>query len=73
MPVDDAAQEVLSVSASEVQDQRQQLVSAVADSGSEVFVTRDGQPVSRLQLFRKPQGAPFGRDWNIIQIHGDTI
>ena len=73
MPADDEAQQVLSVSVAEFQDQCLKLVSEVANSGSEVIITRDGQPVSRLVPVRKPKIAPFGRDKDIIQIHGDII
>ncbi len=73
MPVDDAPQQILSVSIAEFQAQCLKLVSEVADSGSEVVITRDGQPVSRLVPIRKPKAAPFGRDRDIIQIHGDII
>ena len=65
--------EVLSVTVLEFQDRCLELVSQVADFGSEVVITKDGQPVSRLVPIREPKTAPFGRDQDIIQIHADIV
>ena len=73
MPVDDGPHQVLSVSVAEFQNRCLELVSEVAESGSEVVITRGGLPVSRLVPFRKKLEAPFGRDRDIIQIHADII
>ena len=68
---DDGPRHVLSVSIAEFQVKCLKLVSEVADSGSEIVITRNGQPVSRLVRIRKRPPAPFGRDQELIQIHGD--
>lgn len=65
--------EARSVTVLELQAQCLELVSEVADSGSEVIITKDGFPVSRLVPIRKTVAAPFGRDRDIIQIHEDII
>ena len=65
--------EVRSVTVLELQAQCLELVSEVAENGSEVVITEGGLPVSRLVPFRKKHEAPFGRDRDIIKIHADII
>ena len=39
--------------------------------GEELVITKNGRPVSRLVPYREQRRAPFGRDRDIILIHGD--
>ena len=43
----------------------------VAKTGRETVITKRGRPVARLVPVRHRRGAPFGRDRDIIKIHGD--
>ncbi len=59
------------INAAEFQAKCLELVDEVAASGEEIVITKNGRPVSRLVPYREKQGAPFGRDRDIILIHGD--
>ncbi len=62
------------ITASEFKAKCLKLMDDVAESGEEIVITKYGRPVSRLAPYRpKPQGAPWGRDRDIIQIHGDLV
>jgi prevent-host-death family protein len=61
------------VKASEFKAKCLQLMDEVAASGEEIVITKRGRPVSRLAPFRIARSAPFGRDREKIQIHGDII
>lgn len=69
-PADDGPR---TAKASEFKAKCLQLLDEVADSGSEIVITKNGRPVSRLVPYRKPMKAPFGRDRDIIKIHGDIV
>ena len=43
----------------------------VAETGREIVITKRGRPVARLVPLRPSLGAWFGRDRDIIKIHGD--
>jgi len=43
----------------------------VAESGEEIVITKNGRPVSRLTPYRERPTSWFGRDRDIIQIHGN--
>ena len=43
----------------------------VAATGREIVITKRGRPVARLVPFRPALGSWFGRDRDIIKIHGD--
>ena len=45
----------------------------VAETGEEIVITKNGNPISRLVPYRKSPKAPFGRDRDIIQILEDII
>ena len=47
------------------------LMDEVAESGEELVITKNGHPVSRLVPYRKKPKSWFGRDRDIILIHGD--
>ena len=47
------------------------LVDGVADSGEEIVITKNGQPVSRRLPYWEKSRSPFGRDRDIIRIYGD--
>ena len=46
------------------------LIDEVADTGQEIVITKRGRPVARLVPVRPSLGAWFGRDRDIIKIHG---
>ena len=43
----------------------------VAETGREIVITKRGRPVARLRPIRRSLGPWFGRDRDIIKIHGD--
>ena len=47
------------------------LMDEVAETGREIVITKRGRPVARLVPVRPSLGAWFGRDRDIIKIHGD--
>ena len=49
------------------------LMDEVAESGEETVITKRGKPVARLAPCENRQGAPWGRDRDILTIHGDII
>ena len=59
------------IKASEFKAKCLKLMDEVAESGEEIVITKNGRPVSRLLPYREKQRSPFGRDREIIQIHGD--
>ena len=59
------------IKASEFKAKCLKLMDEVAESGEEIVITKHGRPVSRLLPYREKPQSPFGRDRDIIQIHGD--
>ena len=59
------------IKASEFKAKCLKLMDEVAETGEEIIITKNGQPVSRLAPYRKKPKSWFGRDRDIIQIHGD--
>lgn len=59
------------INAAEFKAKCLKLMDEVAESGEELVITKNGRPVSRLVPYREKRGAPFGRDRDIILIHGD--
>ena len=59
------------INAADFKSQCLELLDEVAASGAEIVITKNGHPVSRLVPHRERRGAPFGRDRDIILIHGD--
>ncbi len=47
------------------------LMDEVAETGSEIVITKRGRPVARLVPIRRRRGAPFGLYRDAIRIHGD--
>ena len=47
------------------------LMDEVAETGRELVITKRGKPVARLRPLRPSLGPWFGRDKDIIKIHGD--
>lgn len=64
---------VRTITASEFKAKCLELMDEVAESGVALVITKNGHPVSRLIPYREMPQAPFGRDRDIIQIHGDII
>ena len=58
------------VKASEFKAKCLKLMDEVAESGEEIVITKNGQPVSRLLPYREKPRSPFGRDRDIFRIHG---
>ncbi len=67
------ATSIRTVTASEFQAKCLELMDEVDETGAELVITKNGRPVSRLIPYREMPQAPFGRDRDIIQIHGDII
>ena len=61
------------IKASEFKAKCLQLMDEVAESGDEIVITKNGKPVSRLVPYREKPKSWFGRDRDIIQIHGDIV
>ena len=47
------------------------LIVEVAETGREIVITKRGRPVAQLRPIRPVRKTPFGRDRDIIKIHGD--
>ena len=47
------------------------LMDEVAETGREIVITKRGRPVARLRPVRPVRKSMFGRDKDIIKIHGD--
>ena len=74
MPTDgDKATGPRTIKASEFKAKCLKLMDEVAESGEEIVITKNGQPVSRLLPYREKPQSPFGRDRDIIRIHGDIV
>ena len=61
------------VKASEFKARCLKLMDEVAESGTEIIITKNGRPVSRLVPYRNRPRAPFGRDRDKIRILGDIV
>ena len=61
------------VKASEFKATCLRLMDEVEVSGEEIVITKNGRPTARLVPYRKPPGAWFGADRDIIEIVGDII
>ena len=59
------------IKASEFKAKCLKLMDEVAESGEEIVITKHGRPVSRLAPYREKPQSWFGRDRDIIEIHGD--
>ena len=68
-----AATTARTIKASEFKAKCLKLMDEVAESGQEIVITKHGHPVSRLVPYRAKPKSLFGRDKDIIQIHGDII
>ncbi len=63
--------EVRTIKASEFKAKCLALMDEVAESGEEIVITKRGKQVAKLTPCEQRRGAPWGRDRDIIQIHGD--
>ena len=59
------------ITVAEFQARCLELLDEVAASGEEIVITKNGHPVSRLVPHREKAKSWFGRDRDIILIHGD--
>lgn len=59
------------VKASEFKAKCLKLMDEVADSGETIVITKNGRPISRLTSYRETPKSWFGRDSDIIHVHGD--
>ena len=57
--------------ASEFKAKCLKLMDEIADSGEEIVITKRGRPVAKLAPLRETPKGWFGRDREIIRIHGD--
>ena len=62
---------VRTIKASEFKTKCLELMEEVAESGEEIVITKNGRPVSRLVPYREKRKSWFGRDRDIILIHGE--
>jgi prevent-host-death family protein len=61
------------ITASEFKAKCLKLMDDVAESGEEIVITKYGRPVAKLAPCRQGSRSWFGRDRDIIQIHGDLV
>ena len=61
------------VKASEFKAKCLKLMDEVAESGEEIVITKNGQPVSRLLPYREKTRLAFGRNRDNIRILGDIV
>ncbi len=61
------------IEASEFKARCLRLMGEIAESGEEILITKNGQPISRLTPYRPRREAPFGRDQGRIRILGDIV
>ena len=61
------------IKASEFKAKCLKLMDKVAETGEEIVITKHGRPVSKLVPCRKKPESWFGRDRDIIRIHGDIV
>ena len=59
--------------ASEFKSKCLQLMDEVAEGGSEIVITKNGKPVSRLVPYRERPKSFFGADKGRIKILGDIV
>ncbi len=59
--------------ASEFKAKCLRLMDEVAATGEEIIITKNGRPVSKLVPCDGPPETWFGRDRDIIRIHGDIV
>ena len=59
------------IKASEFKATCLKLMDEIAASGEEIVITKRGRPVAKLGPWRETPRAWFGRDRDIIEIHGD--
>ncbi len=67
---DNNSTDIRTIKASEFKAKCLKLMDEVADSGTEIVITKNGRPVSRLVPYREKN---FGRDRDKIRILGDII
>lgn len=59
------------MSATEFRARCYRLLDEVAETGREIVITKRGKPVAQLRPIRPVRKSMFGRDRDIIMIHGD--
>lgn len=57
--------------ASEFEKSCLKLMDELVERGEEIVITKNGQPLWRLLPYRETPRSPFGRDRDILRIHGD--
>ena len=61
------------IKASEFKARCLKLMDEVADTGEEIVITKNGDPVSRLVPYREKPASLFGRNRDKIQVLGDIV
>lgn len=61
------------IKASEFKAKCLKLMDEVAETGEEIVITKNGRPVSKLVPCEDQPESWFGRDRDIIRIHGDIV
>ncbi|WP_420634494.1 type II toxin-antitoxin system Phd/YefM family antitoxin [Candidatus Palauibacter sp.] len=61
------------IKASEFKAKCLKLMDEVAATGEEIVITKNGRPVSKLVPHRERPESWFGRDRDVIRVHGDIV
>lgn len=61
------------IKASEFKATCLKLMDEVAETGKEIVITKNGEPVAKLIAYQHPRKAPWGADKGRIRILGDII
>ena len=73
MATESISSDARTMKASEFKAKCLALMDEVAESREEIVITKHGKPVAKLAPCEPDPGDWFGRDRDIIQIHGDII
>ncbi|MXZ45994.1 MAG: type II toxin-antitoxin system Phd/YefM family antitoxin [Chloroflexi bacterium] len=61
------------IKASEFKARCLKLMDEVAETGEEIVITKNGEPIAKLIAYQQPRKAPWGADKGRIRILGDII
>ena len=61
------------IKASEFKAKCLKLMDEVAETGEEIVITKNGEPIAKLTAYQQPRKAPWGADKGRIRILGDII
>ena len=61
------------IKASEFKAKCLKLMDEVAETGEEIVITKNGEPIAKLTAYQQPRKVPWGADKGRIRIVGDII